>query len=142
MTIMPPARKKVKPAAQLTLRCSITFGGTVAVSGISVSTRQKPIARTPKRTSRAMIRPSFQAYVEPPHCRAKRRQTTDGTRHRTPRGSKLRICSLIGDFFFCSCFGGVQTNNIRIHETAPMGRLIQKHHLGLHITVSSGSVSK
>lgn len=53
----------------------------------------KQMRSTPATTKRAMTRPSFQGYVEPPHCNASSRHTMPGRKTSVPRGSSRVICS-------------------------------------------------
>ena len=49
--------------------------------------------RTAKSTKRAMMRPSFQGYVEPPHWRANKRQMMPEMKKTVPMGSSWLTCS-------------------------------------------------
>lgn len=85
MTIIEAPKLHVAHAPAKMLRCLMMRGGTVAVSGLKIWTRTKPMRRTPASTSSAMMRPLLQAYLEPPHCSARRRQMTPGSRNKRPR---------------------------------------------------------
>ena len=119
--------KKVNTVAKNTLRWVITFGGIVAVSGFQTCTAAYANINTPKTTNSPIIRPSLQLYVEPPHCSARSNDTSPGRKNTMPMGSSRLTCvmKLAG-----SCFwgGGFQRNSMTTIVTAPMGRLIQKHH--------------
>lgn len=56
--------------------------------------RMKRVMRMINRMKRTMMRASGHAYVDPPHWRARRRQTVPGRKHSVPSGSSWEICSL------------------------------------------------
>ena len=86
------------PAAMLRFRK--IRGGTVAVSCFQCWMAMKTEMKTAKRTRRAMMRPSFQGYVEPPHWRANKRQTMLETKKTVPIGSSWLTCSRQGVLAF------------------------------------------
>lgn len=81
--------------------------------------------KTPKRTKRAMMRPSLQGYLDPPHCKARRRQMMPGTKIAVPNGSNccMRSDRLI-DCFVRLAPGAVKKRVMTKRVTPPMGRLI------------------
>lgn len=62
-------------------------GGMVAASPRQTCTTQKMIIKTPKMTSREIIRPSDQLYFDAPHCNVRRKQTIPGMNTHVPIGS-------------------------------------------------------
>lgn len=74
------------------------LAGTDAVSGIKSCTATKARSRAPKRTSSRMTRQLFQVYVDPPHCKARRRQTILGTKKKVPKGSsRVKCCQKVAE---------------------------------------------
>lgn len=90
-------------------------------------------------------RESDQGYEVPPHCKANRRQIIPGMKAAEPRKSSLSTLSMIGSEVVCRR-GGLKTKTTTRKATAPNGRLIQKHHLQLNLSVntppSSGPVTE
>ena len=84
----------------------------------------KAINRTGKMTKRAMIRPLFQAYVEPPHCSARRREIKAGRKQIVPRGSSWSIFSRVDFPAAAMVKSWRRTRRMIATVTAPMGRLI------------------
>jgi len=74
------------------------FNQPVALSPNLHCTAVKATIETAKTTNSAMTLPLFQGYIVPPHCRAKRRQMTEGTKRTIPIGSncKTRCRSPVG----------------------------------------------
>ena len=105
------------------LRCLKMRGGTVAVSCFQTWMAIKKVMRTPKMTSNAIIRPSFQAYFDPPHCRARRRHTILGRKQKFPRGSSCRNFCLI-ELPAVFGLGNLRTKTIIRIVSAPIGRFI------------------
>lgn len=77
----------------------------------------------PKPTKRPIMRELFQAYWEPPHWRASRRQMTVGMRIRVPMMSSWRI--LCNTVWFLGLFSRLicKMNKTSAMTTPPMGRL-------------------
>ena len=80
------------------------------------------MARSAKRTSKAMILPFDQARLVPPHWRARSRQMRQGRRKRVPSGSSWRIFCL-GVRFFLKGGVGLRISVTAMRVTAPIGRL-------------------
>jgi len=116
-------RKKVNKAPAQMLRCFTTRPGSVAVSGIMIWTTVKAIIRAANIANSGMMRQLLQGYVEPPHCRARRRQTTPGRKNSVPSGSSRLICvqTLAGTRF---CSGGCQKKIMKTIVKPPTGRLM------------------
>jgi len=79
---------------------------------------------TPKRTKSAMILPSDQAYVEPPHCRANRRQTTVGIKRSSPTMSIFLSLSERVSESSSGRSGILRNKRIAPIVTPPKGRLM------------------
>ena len=114
-----------RPAAML--RFLTIRGGTVAFSCFNIWTPMKAIIRTPNRTRRATIRQLFQAYVDPPHCKARRRQTTPGMKKNVPTGSSFSIFSRTVRPEFAGA-GALRMKAMMMSVTAPMGKLMKTMH--------------
>lgn len=109
--------------------------GTVAVFGMRPWTMAKAAKSAPNNANIRIIGHEDHSKRLPPHCKARRRETTLGTRKRVPSGSSRRICCLIGTGFF-GRLGSLRRNMTTPTESAPIGRLIQKHHLQLSFPVN------
>lgn len=83
-----------------------------------------PRSSTPETTKRAMMRPSFQGYLEPPQTSARRRQITPGRKTAVPSRSSTSSCSLSVNFRLRSLVGEVKKKMMKIAVTAPKGRLM------------------
>lgn len=80
--------------------------------------------RTPKTTNRAMMRALDQAYLEPPHWRASKRQTTAGMNTRVPgRSSCPSFCFQEWSLLICVP-GALKKKKMKKMVTAPRGRLM------------------
>ena len=86
------------------------------------------IARTPKRTKRATIRPLSQGYLIPPHCIANSRQIEAGPIKIRPRGSNSFNLpnQVFAGLSGAGRFGVKKTR--KNNDIPPMGTLIQKQH--------------
>jgi hypothetical protein len=78
--------------------------------------------KTANVTKRPMIFGADQESVVPPHCKARIRQTIDGTKRKTPRGSRLLNWASAVNF---SCFGDGISRKKKIARIAkaPIGKL-------------------
>lgn len=68
-----------------------------------------------------------QVYVKPPHCNASNKETMAQIRNIAPAISMFFSLSLTVKWLYCRS-GFVKKKNTTASETAPNGRLIQKHH--------------
>lgn len=116
--------QKPKKDAAETVRWVNTLEGSMALGPCQISTLMNAMARMPARTSRTMTRASCQAYLRPPHCRARRRQTMDGRRATRPKRSRVLRNSVQEVKASWSRFGGWTRKKKAIWMTAPMGRLM------------------
>lgn len=125
MTInMDPARQNMKTVPARILRRSMTRTGTVAVSGIKYWTEAKARNRMANMTINTMMRQLVHAYVEPPHCKARMRQDTLGTKKKTPRGSSLTNCSHMDTGAGVSQRGKCRMKMRHSAAKPPIGRLM------------------
>ena len=85
----------------------------------------KLMARSAKRTSKAMILPFDQARLVPPHWRARSRQMRQGRRKRVTRGSSWRIFWL-GVRFLLKGGVGLRISVKEMRVKAQIGRLTVK----------------
>lgn len=92
MEMRPPPTQRAKTTPLMILRWLKMCGGTVASFFSQACTLMKAIIRIPESTNSTIMRPLFQAYAVPPHCKARRKQITDGKKRTLPSGSRRRIC--------------------------------------------------
>jgi hypothetical protein len=97
-------------------------------------TKQAISSTKPRRVPQT--RESDQGYVVPPHCRASSRQMIPGMKAEDPIKSSLRTRSMTGRWVV-GRRGGLNTRTTTRKATAPSGRLIQKHHRQLNLSVSA-----
>jgi hypothetical protein len=112
------------------LRLLIILAEMVAVLCMSTSTAMNAIAHTPNSTKSAIIRPLLQAYVKPPYCRARRRQTMLGIIKNSPKRSRFFSRSIIG---ISGLTGGKGSKMKKMTSKAnpPIGRLTVVFRLAL-----------
>lgn len=84
----------------------------------------KATDKKPKRTSKAMMRPLLHEYFDPPHCRARRRQTTAGTSNNVPRKSILWSFFLREIESNSGRLGSLRTRRIARMVKPPNGRFM------------------
>src|SRR5262249_21968328 len=114
--------QKAKAMAQMMLRWRKTRGGTVALSPLYDWIAIHAAKKIGARTRRVMTRASFQAYSEPPHCKASKRHTTAGVKTRLPIGS-MRLSFSTTVSLLLGGVGRSRNKMRRATETAPMGKL-------------------
>lgn len=103
--------------------------GAVALSPCRIWIKPQTRNNTPKIHKSRTIRQLLHGYWPPPHCRARRRQTIDGTRNMVPQKSNFWSTERKLGVWFAAGFGGKWTTNRTTKKvTPPRGRLIQKHH--------------
>jgi hypothetical protein len=97
--------------------------GIVAVSGIKTWIKMKMTRVTANVVKSPIILGADQEYVDPPHWRARIRQTMDGIKNKSPRGSRRLNCSRAETL--SRGFSSRWRNSRRAMITdAPMGRLM------------------
>lgn len=106
-----------------TERFRTTRVGAMAVSGVRTSTARKATSNTAKVTRRPIIRDADQGKVLPPYWRAKMRHTMDGTRNKSPRGSRRLSWSRTVSFSRGSELRW-RNRNMATKVKPPMGRLM------------------
>jgi hypothetical protein len=121
------------------LRLATVAAGMVAVFCMKTWTRTKPMSRAANSVNSAMMRPSFHgylqgdqhkihlhhennAYLAPPHCKARSKQMIHGKRHSSPSRSSFCNCCMMVNPLFCGGVGFKMKTIIAI-ATAPIGRL-------------------
>ena len=84
----------------------------------------KVIIKTPKTTNNAIILPSDQRYLDPPHCSASNRHTIAGMRTTMLIGSNCKnSVQVLEDSFRCR--GGAFRNKvISMIVMAPIGKMM------------------
>ena len=119
----PEPKTNANAKAKATLRLWNRRGGSVPLSPSLICENMKIQVRRAKPMNRPMIFELFHEYVEPPHGRARSKQTTAGTRIEAPIRSSFRILwgivKLSGLFSLWMCKKRTMT---RI-ERAPIGKL-------------------
>src|SRR6516164_4500695 len=100
-------------------------GGRVARSPSFICVAVKIMVRQAKPTKRPIIRELCQGYVEPPHCNARRRQTTAGMRTEAPRRSSSRMQERRDWPEALDWRGMLRKIIITAIENAPIGRLLK-----------------
>lgn len=111
-------------AEPYTLRFKKIRGGTVAFSCDFHWMKMKAIAKSPLRTSRAMMRALPQLYLLPPHCRARSRQMMQGKKTAVPMTSNLRNRSRHESVSLGPRLGTLKKGIMKAAVTAPKGRLM------------------
>lgn len=108
--------------------------GNVAASPFHCWWTATHMRETPNTTKRTMIRASLHGYDEPPHSSAISRHVMLPAIARPPsRSNWTSFCVQVFPVGSCFCsgvrLGGWKQKTRMAQRTAPMGRLIQKHHL-------------
>lgn len=110
-------------------RCEMILTGTVALSPSRTCTTTQRTSSTPKSVRSRMMRQLPQAYLLPPHCRARSSEMTQGMRRRVPRRSNLaRKVLKVGLEVGVGASGSLTRKRMAKKVMPPRGRLIQKHH--------------
>lgn len=84
----------------------------------------KTMMRMPETIKRAIIRALPQAYVDPPHWRARSRDTMAGRKKKVPRRSNSASLAFHPTAVFLTIFGDLKKKKMKMAVIRPNGRLM------------------
>jgi hypothetical protein len=129
----PPITRSAKQILSAIERPFSSLNGIMAVSPRYISHEMKRAMDSPKPINRPIIVAEDQGYSDPPHCRARKNITIEGTKMAQPgRSRELSFwrsdCGAEALSVFGLDFGGWKKRMRVMTIIAPVGRLMRKHH--------------